>query len=154
VTTEKEAEQMVASKRAMEGIFGRMKRGKVRKKDVRLAKMLGWFSIGLGAAELLVPRRVAHLIGVPYTDRVRLWLLTMGVREIAHGVAILARPTSASRVWTRVGGDVLDLSLLGSAMAQTESSKPRVAGAMTAVLGATALDLYDTRRLTNGNGRA
>jgi hypothetical protein len=144
---------MVASKRAMEGIFGRATK-KRRDRSFRLAKLLGWFSIGLGAAEVLAPKHVAHLIGVPYTQRTRNWLVAMGLREISHGIAILARPRSASRFWTRVGGDVLDLSLLGSAMTQPESSKPRVAAAITAVLGATALDVYESKKLAALNGKA
>src|SRR3712207_9206638 len=71
--------------------------------EEQLARGLGWFSIGLGLAELLAPRGVAKVAGVRGgTGLIRL----MGLREIAHGVAIFAqgRPP-AGAVWSRVAGD-------------------------------------------------
>ena len=54
--------------------------------EARLAFGLGWFGIGLGLAELLVPRRFARTIGVPYEHH-RL-IRAMGVREIANGLGL------------------------------------------------------------------
>ncbi|HEX8000781.1 MAG TPA: SRPBCC family protein [Pyrinomonadaceae bacterium] len=115
----------------------------------QLARGLGWFSIGLGLAELLTPRGVAKIAGVRgNTGLIRV----MGLREIAHGIAIFAqgkRPTAA--VWSRVAGDALDLAALGAAFASPDSSKGRVAFATANVLAVTALDVICAQQLSSGN---
>ncbi|OZI18644.1 hypothetical protein CAL26_13105 [Bordetella genomosp. 9] len=73
----------------------------------RLANGLGWFSIGLGIAELAMPRTIARLCGVKqHPTLVRLY----GVREIATGLGILKSQDAAPWLWARVGGDVLDMA--------------------------------------------
>src|ERR1700704_3962375 len=79
--------------------------------EERLARSLGWFSIGIGVAEVVAPRRMEKLIGV--RDDHRRTIRAMGLREITHGVGILSRPRAAGWVWSRVGGDVADLAFLG-----------------------------------------
>ncbi|MGN6393564.1 MAG: SRPBCC family protein [Gemmatimonadales bacterium] len=113
----------------------------------RMARALGWFSIGLGLAEVAAPRRLARFIGVEDDDTHRNFLLAYGLREIAAGVAILAadRPTTA--VWARVGGDVMDLAFLGEAMTSNASGRSRAMAATAAVLGVTVLDVLTGRRL-------
>ena len=49
----------------------------------QLATALGWFSIGLGLAEIAAPSRLARLIGVPDEDRTYGVLRAYGMREIA-----------------------------------------------------------------------
>src|SRR5687767_7300392 len=88
----------------------------------QLAIGLGWFSIALGVAELTAPRAVARLIGVPEESSAPI-LRTMGAREIGSGLAILMRPDSATAVWSRVGGDMIDLSLLGYALNSEDTDK-------------------------------
>jgi uncharacterized membrane protein len=117
----------------------------------RLAYGLGWFSLGLGLAELLAPRGVARVAGVRgrHTGFIRL----MGLREIAHGIAIFTqgrRPAAA--VWSRVAGDALDLAALGAAFASPDSNKGRVAFATANVLAVTALDVLCAQQLTSGEG--
>jgi uncharacterized membrane protein len=112
----------------------------------RLAKSLGWFSIGLGLAEILAPRALARVIGVPY----RPWLMAlMGVREIASGLGILSGERPKEWLWSRVAGDVLDMSLLGAALASDDSEPIRVEVAAAAVLGVTALDVLAARQHEN-----
>ncbi|HKQ38883.1 MAG TPA: SRPBCC family protein [Verrucomicrobiae bacterium] len=113
----------------------------------RLARGLGWFSIGLGVAEVLAPDRLAKMIGVP---RHRALMRTLGFREIASGVAILAQRKPAPGLWSRVGGDAMDLALLGAAMRSDRSSKSRIAGAVAAVAGVTALDVICSRQVSGG----
>src|SRR4051812_17708404 len=52
-----------------------------------LARFLGWFSIGLGIAELAAPRVIGKVIGGGNTRFIRL----MGLRELGHGGGILTR---------------------------------------------------------------
>jgi uncharacterized membrane protein len=119
------------------------------------ARGLGWFSIGLGLAEVAMPRRLARIIGMDEDDDgTRNILFAYGLREIATGMAILAseRPTGA--VWARVGGDVLDLATLGRAMTEDDTDRGRLAAATAAVLGVAALDLFTGRRLTRDGEQA
>ncbi len=105
-----------------------------------LARALGWFSIGLGVAEVVAPRRLSRVIGCP-PSRPAL-VRGLGLREIASGLGILAarrRPTPW--VWTRVAGDAIDLALLGVAFGSSRTEKRRVALAAAAVAGVTALDV-------------
>src|SRR5690348_7605409 len=88
-----------------------------RNAESTLAKGLGWFSVGLGLAELAAPASVARVIGVGDDDDARTLLRTYGVREIANGVAILGSGAHDPEwLWTRVAGDVLDLATMGAAL--------------------------------------
>ena len=118
----------------------------------KLARGLGWFSIGLGLAELLAPQGVAKIAGVRgNTGLIRLF----GLREIASGIAIFTqgrRPAAA--VWSRVAGDALDLAALGAAFSSPDSDKGRVAFATANVLAVTALDVLCAQQLSGGRGAA
>ena len=116
----------------------------------RLAKGLGWFSIGLGLTELLCPRAIAKISGVSnaHTGLIRVY----GLREIAAGVTIFSQKNPAAGVWSRVAGDALDLASLGKAFASPDANRGRVAFATANVLAVTALDLIAAKQLsTNGN---
>jgi uncharacterized membrane protein len=112
----------------------------------RLAHALGWFSLGLGATELLAPRIVAKLAGVngKHTALIRFY----GLRELASGIGILAQKQPTASMWSRVGGDVLDIASLGAAFASPTTKKGRLAFATASVLGVTALDVFCARQLT------
>ena len=111
----------------------------------RLAKGLGWFSIGLGLAEILAPKQLASLIGLrkdhPILFRV------MGAREILSGVGILTERKPAGWVWSRVAGDALDISALLAALMTPDNDRRKVALAMSSVIGVTALDIYNAQKL-------
>ncbi len=113
-----------------------------------LAQGLGWFSLGLGTAEVVAPGLLARLIGVPDETDNRELLRAAGLREIASGVGILMRDRRAGWVWARVGGDVMDLALLGSAFMSEDTQRTRLAAATAAVAGVTALDVLCGRRLS------
>ena len=126
-----------------------MKQHEPRKQErpgERLARGLALFSIGLGAAELMAPRTMARLAGLPQDTADSLRLL--GAREIGHGLGILSNPSSARWVWTRVGGDTLDLSVLAAALQSDDSDRARIATAIIAVLGVTALDIICAGQLS------
>jgi uncharacterized membrane protein len=118
-----------------------------------LARGLGWFSIGLGLAEVLVPRRMARIIGV---NEHRFLIRLLGLREIASGIGILSRQRPAGWVWSRVGGDVTDLALLSASMKGDTGRAGRVAAATAAVAGVAALDVLCGQELSRkpsaGNG--
>jgi uncharacterized membrane protein len=112
----------------------------------RLAKALGWFSIALGAAEIAAPKSVEKLTGVK--DRHRMLLRIMGAREVAAGVGILARRRPAGWMWARVGGDMVDLAMLGAALSSDRTRRGPAAISTAAVAGVTALDVYCAQRLS------
>jgi len=112
----------------------------------QLARFLGWFSIGLGLAEVLAPRQLAQMIGVENKPGV---FRLMGFREIGHGVAILSQEQPAGAVWSRVAGDLLDLALLGTQLDSNNPEREKTLAATMSVLGVTALDLYTAKSLSN-----
>ena len=116
----------------------------------KLAKGLGWFSIGLGLTELLAPKAIAKICGVSnaHTGLIRVY----GLREIAAGVMIFSQKNPAAGMWSRVAGDALDLATLGKAFASPSASKGLVAFATANVAAVTALDLIAAKQLsTNGS---
>jgi uncharacterized membrane protein len=115
-----------------------------------MARGLGWFSIGLGLVATVAPRRVAQLIGVRDDGDTRAVIRAVGLRELATGVAILAQGRPAGWLSARVGGDVMDLALLGAALTSDQVNRPRVAAAAAAVVGVMALDLRCREQLRNG----
>jgi uncharacterized membrane protein len=127
-----------------------------RNAESTLAKGLGWFSVGLGLAELAAPASVARVIGVGDDDDARTLLRTYGVREIANGVAILGSGAHDPEwLWTRVAGDVLDLATMGAALRRNGRTDGRkLAIGIASVAGVLVADVMAARGLKTGNGRA
>ena len=117
------------------------------KSDEQIARGLGWFSLGLGFTEVLMPNSLARSIGVRKKHNFLIRLL--GLREITSGIGIFSRRKPAGWIWSRVIGDVMDLSLLGGAFASSRNNRKKVALATTAVLGVTAFDFYEAKKLTS-----
>ena len=113
-------------------------------------RTLGWFSIGLGLAELLAPRGLSRLIGVrAHHPLVRM----LGLREITSGVGILTRPRPSGWLWSRVAGDAMDVALLGVAFRSYRGRPVRLAAATAAVAGVTLLDVICSRQLSRTRRR-
>ncbi len=120
--------------------------------DINLAKFLGCFSIGLGAIELLAPRRLIRLLGLPQSPAL---VRAFGAREVAAGAAVLTYPDNPAPLWARVGGDALDLAVLGFALQPGRRRRREAATAATvAVLAVTALDALCATALTQRQARA
>jgi len=137
----------MATSENVEGANGSNGGGRVTPEG--LARGLGWFSIGLGLTELLAPRAVAKIAGARRGNTALVRLL--GLREIAHGVAIFAqgkRPAAA--LWSRVCGDALDLAVLAGVFATPGTNKGRTAFATANVLGVAALDVLGAQLLSEG----
>lgn len=123
----------------------------------QFSRGLGWFSIGLGLTELLAPRSLARTIGLSEDhDGV---IRALGVREIASGLGLLARPKPTGFAWSRVAGDSMDLSLLGAAYSQLSSQpisvsrsqdddRRRLTATIIAVAAITLVDVMTSARLT------
>jgi uncharacterized membrane protein len=122
-----------------------MKRNGSATVEMRVARGLAWFSIGLGLAELLFPGTVARLAGLP---RRRGLLRLMGVREIASGLSIFMQHRPSTAMWSRVAGDAVDLTFMAGSLASPNARPKRLATSMVAVAGVTALDVYAGRQIS------
>ena len=107
-----------------------------------VARGLGWFSIGLGLAELLAPRLVARAAGLEGREGL---LRLYGLREIATGAGILLAPDRKPWLWARVAGDALDLATL------SRGSRPNATAAIAAMAGVTAADVAAATALHAAN---
>ena len=114
----------------------------------KLARGLGWFSITLGAIELLAPRVLSKALGLEGHDHV---FQAYGAREIATGVGILSARDPAPWIWGRVAGDALDLATLAGNVG-TSRSKTAMSVALVAVAGVTALDIICGKALERNGG--
>lgn len=129
--------------------FGAVERRSGADGAARLADGLGWFSLGLGLAELLAPRAVAAVIGVRADERNTTTLRAMGARELVTGAGLLTQGHSGW-MWARVLGDALDLALLGRALFTARGDRARLAAATASVLGVTWLDARTALELRRG----
>lgn len=108
-----------------------------------VARGLGWFSIGLGLAELLMPRAMARGLGMQGREQL---LLMYGLREIATGIGLLAASRRTPWMWGRVAGDALDMATLATHLRPGNRLGPAIG--MAAVAGVAALDVANATALT------
>jgi hypothetical protein len=120
-----------------QGVEGTSESGAPGKAAIALARGLGWFSIALGAIEVLAPRSLARTLGLEeQTGLVR----ACGVREIATGIGILTTDNPKPWIWGRLAGDALDVAGLTRGLHDDNPRKDAVARALAAVAGVTLLD--------------
>jgi hypothetical protein len=104
----------------------------------RLARALGWFSVGLGVTELVAPGRLARMLGLE--DKQGL-IRAYGAREIASAIPTLSvdKPVGLA---SRIAGDALDLGTLATALRPDNPKRNNAAVATALVVGITLLDLF------------
>jgi uncharacterized membrane protein len=117
-----------------------------KEQNSTLLPMLGWFSLGLGLAEVLTPKGVAKAAGLP--EESRHTVRAFGAREIVSGIGMFSRRVQPAASWSRVVGDVLDLSVLGKSLFKANSSKAKLGISSAAVLGVTVLDILASMKET------
>jgi uncharacterized membrane protein len=123
----------------------RRQRGALKGLNERqLATGLGWFSIGLGLIGVAAPRGLSRLIGTrgKYSGLLRI----LG-HERSPAVSVSFRSAGPPVPLGRVGGDAIDLALLGAAFASPRTKRGRLTAATAAVAGVTALDVICSREL-------
>ena len=103
----------------------------------RLARALGWFSIGLGVTELVAPGRLARTLGLEGKEGL---IRAYGARELASAIPTLSidKPIGLG---ARIGGDALDLATLATALGRDNPKRHNAAIATALVAGITFLDL-------------
>lgn len=114
--------------------------------DQQAAACLGWTSIAIGLTEIFAPHQLEKAMGVD-GDQVTGILRVLGVREIMHGIDILAHEDPTPGVWSRVFGDVLDGVLLGAAATRTKNPEG-LAAIFAAVTPVVVADLIVAPRLS------
>ncbi|HYF24272.1 MAG TPA: hypothetical protein VD931_00895 [Baekduia sp.] len=118
---------------------------------VRLADALGVTSSLLGAPMNLAPRRFLRAIGVEDDPKAVAWTQGVGVREHLATINVLAMRQRRIGMWSRVAGDLMDLSLLVAAHRHKRADAARLQRAMAAVGGILALDLFTAIQLTRAD---
>lgn len=116
----------------------------------QLVRGLGWFSVAIGIAQVVAPRTVARLCGVPVPPSL---MVLCGLREIACGVGLLTQDQPQPWVKARLAGDTLDLVALGCGVLVPGADRRRIAVAGTAAAGVSVLDAYCSYELARHGRR-
>lgn len=124
---------------------------------------LALLGLGVGLAQVLVPDRVARLVGRRAPSpveraaqrlgrerggRANWGMRALGVREIVTGIGALAMRRRTGWMIGRVAGDVVDLVLLARLLLTPGTRRVRAAAATAGVLGVAALDWAAATSLT------
>jgi hypothetical protein len=117
-----------------------------------LADALGWASAALGAPMLLNREAFLKTIGVRDDRRTRVIAAAVGVREILATATILPMRHRRIGAFSRVAGDLTDLSLLASAWAYRRKDSSRLLGAAAFVALILGTDAYVAFRLSRAEG--
>lgn len=112
---------------------------------------LGYFSLALGAVEVLGARRIARSLGLK-EDGAKGIIRAFGFRELAAGAMLLRGPAVSTNVWNRVIGDAMDATALAAAF-KGSVRKDALTGALAFVGAAALLDVVTAIGLDNETGR-
>lgn len=119
-----------------------------------LARSLGWFSVGLGTAQVLTPGGMERVVGAAGTPRNRAVMVRVaGARELAVGTAILTRRHPMPWLLARIAGDALDLALLGRVLLRPGNARGRAVLAIASVAAVTAADVTASVLLSPRRGK-
>ena len=116
----------------------------------KVARGLGWFSIALGAAEVIVPGAIARICG---SRNHKTLIRSYGARELAAGVGLLTTGRPGPWLWARFAGDMADLASLGAVAGSPENDRGRAAFAIANVAAVTVLDFLCAERQTRADSR-
>ncbi|MCC2689019.1 MAG: hypothetical protein K0S21_1822 [Rhizobiaceae bacterium] len=115
----------------------------------RMARGLGWFSIGIGLLELLQASRITRTLGMEGQEPL---VRAFGAREIASGILSLSLEKHAG-LWSRVAGDGLDAATLMTALRRQNRKRDNVGLALGMVAGIAVLDMVTAAAVGARHGR-
>ena len=104
----------------------------------KLARGLGWASIGLGLTELVAARTLTRALGMEGHETL---VRAYGAREVATGLGILLSRDATPWIWGRVAGDGLDLATLAPAASPDSPKQANGIAAALFVAAVTAVDV-------------
>ena len=116
----------------------------------RLARALGWFSIGLGLTELLAPGALTRWLGMEGSEGL---VRAYGMREIGAGIMTLS-PDKGLGLQSRVAGDAVDIATLLPALRSDNPKRDNVVIALAMVAGVTLLDIAGAKAVKTGQIRS
>jgi hypothetical protein len=116
----------------------------------KLSYGLGWFSLGLAAAELLVPKRITRALGAQGHEKL---VRGFGAREAIAGLGLVTDQGHGLRVWNRVAGDAMDLTALHFARKNAPENR-NVWGAIAFVAVVTVVDVCTAIGLDRRTGKS
>jgi len=128
----------------------RPRRRRAASSPEKIARGIGWFSVGIGIAQIVAPRLVTRLVGLPLPPALT---IACGVRELVCGIGILTQEQPRPWVQARVVGDALDLTAFGAALLLPGADRSRLAVSTAAVASVAALDVYCSRELAKDRRR-
>jgi hypothetical protein len=102
----------------------------------RLARGLGWFSLALGAVELMAPGYITRTLGLNGKEAL---VRAYGARELAAAVPTLSVDSQVGLA-SRIAGDVMDIATLLPALGRHNPQRGKALVALAAVGAVTALD--------------
>lgn len=115
----------------------------------RLARALGWLSVGLGVVELVAPGRLARSLGLDDKEGL---IRAYGARELASAVPTLSIDKSVGLA-ARIAGDALDLGTLATALHRGNPKRDNAVIATALVVGITLLDIAAFAGVKAAHGR-
>jgi hypothetical protein len=115
----------------------------------RLASNLGYFSLALGAAEVIAPRAICRALGLRGLEAV---VRAYGAREIANGMAILTSHDPEPWVWARVAGDLADVATVATGLRPDNGKRDNNVLAIAGLLAVTAIDVACAKSLASAKG--
>jgi hypothetical protein len=114
-----------------------------------VAANLGYFSLALGAVELVAPQAICRALGLRGLESV---VRAYGAREIANGVAILTSHDPEPWVWARVAGDLADVATAATGLRPDNRKRDNSLLAVAGLLAVTAVDIACAKSLGSGKG--
>ena len=115
----------------------------------RLATNLGYLSLALGTAEILVPQSICRALGLRGLEPV---VRAYGAREIANGVAILSSHDPEPWVWARVAGDLADMATVAAGVRPDNRERGNSVLALVGLIAVTAVDVACAKALNLEKG--
>ena len=113
--------------------------------DESVARGLGWFSVAVGLAFLVAPRRLARLFGMGDRPGLSRYL---GVRDVLVGAGLLGWKSPAPWVWGRASADASDAVMMGWGILSGRFSRGPAAVVLVGAAGLSAYSALLARRLS------
>ena len=123
--------------------------GRSQSASDRLATNLGYFSLALGAAELIAPQRISRVLGLRGLEPV---IRAYGAREITNGMAILTSHDPEPWVWARVAGDLADVATVATGLRPDNRRRDNSLLALAGLLAVMAIDIACAKSLNSAKG--